>query len=315
LDNSLVRELVEAGIHFGHRVGRWNPKMKPYIYCNRNSIHIIDIKETMKGLLRARKFISSVVASGQDILFVGTKRQARKPLMDQATRCGMPYVTERWLGGTLTNFRTIRSRLGRLEELEQMDENGLLAAESKKRQSTLRREMRKIKRNLDGIRNMEKMPGVLCLIDARRENIALLEARILKIPTICLMDTDSDPDMVDLPIPGNDDAMRVIELVAQQLADAVLEGKAGQGKGDQADDDSRRGRSRRMSTARAAQVIAGDTSEIETKGQVDPEPIAADEPTVADEPTAADEPNTEVKPTEQPALEPTNEVKNTDSTE
>ncbi|MCP4712468.1 MAG: 30S ribosomal protein S2 [Planctomycetes bacterium] len=303
MDNTLVRELVDAGIHFGHRVGRWNPKMKPYIYCSRNSIHIIDIKETMKGLLRARKFLSSVVASGQDVLFVGTKRQARKPLVDQATRCGMPYVTERWLGGTLTNFRTIRSRLGRLEELEQMEENGQLAAESKKRQSTLRREMRKIKRNLDGIRNMEKMPGVLVLIDARREHIALLEARILKIPTICLMDTDSDPDMVDLPIPGNDDAMRVIEIITQQLADAVLEGKSGQGKGDQEGDDARRGRSRRMSTARAAQVIAGDTSQIETDTQVAPEPLA--------DPTPA----AENQPTEQPRIEASNEIKNTDQPE
>ena len=297
MDNSLVRELVEAGIHFGHRVGRWNPKMKPYIYCSRNSIHIIDIKETMKGLLRARKFLSSVVASGQDVLFVGTKRQARKPVMDQAIRCGMPYVTERWLGGTLTNFRTIRSRLGRLEELEQMEENGQLDAESKKMQSTLRREMRKIKRNLDGIRKMERMPGVLFLIDARRENIALLEARILKIPTICLMDTDSDPDMVDLPIPGNDDAMRVIEIITAQLADAVLEGKSGQGKSDQAGEDMRRGRSRRMSTARAAQVIAGDTSEIDDDHLVAPEPTNMMEPTVP------------------PAVEATNPIKNTDHSE
>jgi len=274
--------------------------MKPYIYCSRNSIHIIDIKETIKGLLRARKFLSSVVASGQDVLFVGTKRQARKPLMDQATRCGMPYVTERWLGGTLTNFRTIRSRLGRLEELEQMEENGQLAAESKKRQSTLRREMRKIKRNLHGIRNMERMPGVLCLIDARRENIALLEARKLKIPTICLMDTDSDPDMVDLPIPGNDDAMRVIEMITQQLADAVLEGKTGQGKDDQESDDARRGRSRRISTARAAQVIAGDTSQIDTDSRVAPEP------------TGDVAPAGDAEPTEQPPVEATNEVKNTD---
>ena len=303
MDNTLVRELVDAGIHFGHRVGRWNPKMKPYIYCSRNSIHIIDIKETIKGLLRAKKFLSSVVASGQDVLFVGTKRQARKPLVDQATRCGMPYVTERWLGGTLTNFRTIRSRLGRLEELEQMDENGLLAAEGKKRQSTLRREMRKIKRNLDGIRNMEKMPGVLCLIDARREHIALLEARILKIPTICLMDTDSDPDMVDLPIPGNDDAMRVIEMITAQLADAVLEGKSGQGKDDEEGDEARRGRSRRMSTARAAQVIAGDTSQIETDSQVAPEPIGDVAPV------------SEPQPTEQPAIETVNQVKNTEPPE
>ena len=193
MDNSIVRELIEAGIHFGHRVGRWNPKMKPYIFCSRNSIHIIDIKATIRGLLRAKKYIASVAASGKTVLFVATKRQGRQPVMGQAVRCGMPYVVERWLGGTLTNFRTIRSRLSRLEELEAMDEKGLLSAESKKMESTLRREMRKIRRNLDGIRKMDRLPGALVIIDARREDIAIEEARKLGIPTICLMDTDSDP--------------------------------------------------------------------------------------------------------------------------
>lgn len=259
MNNSMVRDLIDAGIHFGHRVGRWNPKMKPYIFCCRNSIHIIDIKETIKGILRARKFLTNVTSSGQDVLFVGTKRQARQPVMAQADRCGMPYVTERWLGGTLTNFRTIRSRLGRLEELEQMEEKGLLATESKKMQSTLRREMRKIKRNLDGIRHMDRLPGALVVIDARREHIALYEARKLDIPTVCLMDTDSDPELVDLPIPGNDDAMRAIEIIIEQLADAVLEGKAGKTE-ETSDEGTRRGRSRRMSTARVAQVLAGEHS-------------------------------------------------------
>ncbi|MBN1846655.1 MAG: 30S ribosomal protein S2 [Sedimentisphaerales bacterium] len=255
MDNVVVRELIDAGIHFGHRVGRWNPKMKPYIFCSRNSIHIINIKETLRGLIRAKKFLGRMVASGKDILIVGTKRQARQPVMEQANRCGMPYVIERWLGGTLTNFRTIRSRLGRLEELEEMDAKGLMAAESKKMESTLRREMRKIRRNLGGIRTMDRMPGALVIIDARREHNAVDEARKLGIPTICLMDTDSDPDIVDLPIPGNDDAMRVIELVLAQLADAVLEGKSGRQESDESEE-ARRGRSRRISVARAAEVMA-----------------------------------------------------------
>ena len=257
MDNSIVRELIEAGIHFGHRVGRWNPKMKPYIFCSRNSIHIIDIKATIRGLLRAKKYIASVAASGKTVLFVATKRQGRQPVMGQAVRCGMPYVVERWLGGTLTNFRTIRSRLSRLEELEAMDEKGLLSAESKKMESTLRREMRKIRRNLDGIRKMDRLPGALVIIDARREDIAIEEARKLGIPTICLMDTDSDPDHVDIPIPGNDDAMRAIELVVTQLADSIQEGKNSYiENAEGADDSARRGRSSRVSTARAAEVLA-----------------------------------------------------------
>ena len=261
MENAFVRELIDAGIHFGHRVGRWNPKMKPYIFCSRNSIHIIDIKETIKGLLRAKKFLNSIVASGKDVLFVGTKRQARKPIVDQANRCGMPYVTERWLGGTLTNFRTIRSRLGRLEELEAMEEKGALAAESKKRQSTLRREMRKIFRNLSGIREMERLPGAVVIVDSRRESIAVCEAIKLGIPTVCLMDTDSNPDVVDLPIPGNDDAMRSIELVLSQLANSILDGKAGRTEGADTDDSAeRRNRSSRVTTAQAAEALASDSN-------------------------------------------------------
>lgn len=263
MDNAVVRELVDAGIHFGHRVGRWNPKMKPYIFCSRNSIHIINIKETMKGLLRSRKFLANVASSGKDVLFVGTKRQARQPIIQQAVRCGMPHVTERWLGGTLTNFSTIRKRLGRLEELEAMDEKGLMAAQSKKMESTLRREMRKIKRNLDGIREMNRLPGALIIIDARREHLAVSEARKLKIPTVCLLDTDSDPDHVDIPIPGNDDAMRTIEIISKQLADAILEGKAAQPEPATSTTESQgqRPQSRRVSTAQAATQMGGQPSE------------------------------------------------------
>lgn len=199
--------------------------MAPYIYGKRNKIHIIDIRETVRGLLRAKKFISRAVANGGDILFVGTKRQAREIVQRQSERCGMHCVTERWLGGSLTNFRTIRSRLQRLEELEALVQSPEWdTGYSKKMQSTLSRELAKIRRNLGGVRNMNKLPAVVVVIDVRKEANALREAKALKIPRVCLIDTDSDPDSADIPIPGNDDAMRSIELIARELADAVEEG-------------------------------------------------------------------------------------------
>jgi len=229
----LVKALVDAGVHFGHRISRWNPKMEPYIRGKRSMIHIIDVKETLKGLLRAKKLINSVVASGKDVLFVGTKRQARFAVEEEAKRAGMHYVSERWLGGTLTNFRTIRARLNRLEELEGLFTTGKIESYSKKMKSTLQREMDKIKTNLEGIRKMDKMPGVMFIIDTRREHIAVKEARKLGVPTVALIDTDSDPELIDLPIPGNDDAMRAIEIVCKELADSAIEAK--QGKVDKAD--------------------------------------------------------------------------------
>ena len=222
----LVRELLDAGIHFGHRCSRWNPKMAPYLYGKRNSIHIIDIRETLRGLLRAKKFVSQTVAKGGDVLFVGTKRQAREIVERHALRCGMHFVTERWLGGTLTNFRTIRLRLQRLEELEALVaspewETGY----SKKMQSMLSRELQKIRRNLEGVRRMNRLPAAVVVIDVRKEVNAVREARATEIPTLCLIDSDSDPALADIPIPGNDDAMRAIELIVRELADAVEEGK------------------------------------------------------------------------------------------
>ncbi len=223
----LVRQLVDAGVHFGHRTSRWNPKMAPFIFGKRNTIHIIDIRETVRGLLRAKRFLTQVVAKGKDVLFVGTKRQGRLPVLEAAQRCGMPSVTERWLGGTLTNFRTIRSRLGRLEELERAEADGTALEYSKKMIAMRAREKRKISRNLSGVRDMAKLPGALIVIDVHRELNALREAKILRIPTVCLIDTDSDPDFADVPIPGNDDAIRAISVILQHLADAVLEGKKG----------------------------------------------------------------------------------------
>ena len=222
--SELVRQLVNSGIHFGHRVSRWNPKMDPYIFGRRNLIHIIDIRETVKGLLRAKKFISRVVADGREVLFVGTKRQARHTIVELANRVDMPYVARRWLGGTLTNFRTIRSRLARLEELEAIEADGRLAEYSKKAIAMHNRELRKIRSNLEGIRRMDKLPGAVLVVDVRREHLAVREAKKLGIPTVCLIDTDSDPDFADIPIPGNDDSMRSIETILTHLADAVVEG-------------------------------------------------------------------------------------------
>ena len=224
---SLVNDLVEAGIHFGQHKSNWNPKMSPYIYGVRNKIHIIDIRETIKGLLLAKRYVQKVVAEGKDVCFVGTKRQARNSIEKFAIDCNMPFVIERWLGGTLTNFRTIRERLKRLEELEQLVESGEIETYSKKMTSQLLREKRKITRNLQGIRNMSKLPGALLAVDVKREINCLREARSLGIPTICLIDTDGDPDLVDIPIPGNDDSMRSIEVVVREIANAIKAGKTG----------------------------------------------------------------------------------------
>jgi len=249
---SLVKDLVEAGIHFGSRATAWNPKMEPYIYGKRQKMHVIDVKETVKGLLLARKFITKTVASGKDVLFVGTKRQARAIIEQNVGEVGMPYVTERWLGGTLTNFATIRQRLKRLEELERIEESGEIDNYSKKMESQLRREKQKIQRNLGGIRDMTKLPGAMVVIDVNHEINALKEARKLGIPTVCLIDTDSDPDYADIPIPGNDDAMRSIEVVIQSLCAAVAEGKqaraiseAGKGESSEGGPGGQRRRSRR----------------------------------------------------------------------
>jgi small subunit ribosomal protein S2 len=222
----VVKDFLESGVHFGHRASRWNPKMRPYIYARRNQIHIIDLKETLRGLIRAKKYLSKVVSQGSLVLFVGTKRQAADPVQAAASKCGMPYVNERWLGGTLTNFRTIRSRLKRLEELEAITASGELATYSKKRQSTLLRERKKIFTNLSGIREMNRLPEALIIIDPRRESISVKEARLLGIKVVALIDTDSDPDVVDLPIPGNDDSIRSIDLMLMHLSDAIIEGKA-----------------------------------------------------------------------------------------
>lgn len=275
---SLVKDLIDAGIHFGHRATHWNPKMAPYIFGKRNKIHIIDVRATIKGLLLARKFVTRTVASGKDILFVGTKRQARTTLQQHVGETGMHWVTERWLGGTLTNFRTIRERLKRLEELEGLEESGEINKYSKKMESQLRREKTKISRNLDGLRRMSKLPGAMVVIDVSRESNALKEARKLGIPTICLIDTDSDPDMADIPIPGNDDAMRAIEVVTMALCAAIQEGKQARAIQNEGKD-SEGGESQRKRSARAQFRAEGSaTAEAEAIEKA-AQPAAAGEQT------------------------------------
>lgn len=296
MSSALVRDLIDAGVHFGHRTNRWNPKMAPYIFGKRNGIHIIDIRETVRGLLRAKKFLAAVVAKGQDVLIVGTKRQAREAVEKQANRVGMPYVGERWLGGTLTNFKTIRSRLARLEELEAA-KNDTSVEVSKKLQSSLERERKKIFRNLQGIRTMERLPGALVIIDVKREHIAIREARKLRIPTVCVVDTDSDPDTADVIIPANDDAMRALEILVTQLCDAVEEGKRSRPVASEqppSDDGARRGgprRPRRLTTSELAErdAMAGGRLDDSAAGPSAMVPLEAGAPVddAADSPSVS----------------------------
>ena len=221
-----MRELLEAGVHYGHHTSRWNPKMAPYIYKRRHSIHIVNLRQTVRGLVRAGRFLSAIAEQGGQIILVGTKRAGKASVKEQATRAGVHYVCERWLGGTLTNFDVVMGRLRRLDELEELDRTGEIENKGKKYASVLRRKMAKLQKNLGGIRHMKRPPDALVIVDPRRERSALREAAILNIPTICFQDTDSSPDMVDIIIPGNDDAMRSIQLICSKLMDAFMEGRA-----------------------------------------------------------------------------------------
>jgi len=270
VNKNLARELINAGVHFGHGVSRWNPKMAPFIFTKRGNIHIIDVKKTLSGLLIARKLLAEVVSSGKDVIFVGTKRQAQKAVQAVAENCGMHYVSQRWLGGTLTNFRTIRSRLQRLEELEAMLESGELESESKKQASRLKREMRKIKSNLEGIRKMSRLPGAVVVVDTKKEYIALREARKLGIATVGILDTDSDPDVVDVAIAANDDSIRAIELLLNELAEAVVMGKTMVSSRQELTPRPKRVRSSRLALARAEEpheeaVVASSAEESPTE--------------------------------------------------
>jgi small subunit ribosomal protein S2 len=219
-----IRSLLGAAVHFGHQTRRWNPKMKPYILGERNGIYILDLKQTMYGLDRAFSYVSRLIGQGGALLFVGTKKQAQEAVITQADRCGMPYVSNRWLGGMLTNFVTIRARVSRMEELEAMDTDGRMESLPKKEQILLHKELGKLQANLNGIRNMNAVPQAIFVVDTHRENIAIREARRLGIPVIGIIDTNSDPDDVDFGIPGNDDAIRSVALLTEVIAEAVLTG-------------------------------------------------------------------------------------------
>ncbi len=219
-----IKALLDAGSHFGHQTRRWNPKMKPYIFGSRGDIYIIDLKQTLVGLDQAYTFVSEIARKGGTVLFAGTKKQAQEAVADAANRCGMPYVNARWLGGMLTNFVTIRSRVTRMEELEAMESDGRMELLPKKEQILLRKELGKLQTNLNGIRNMKRVPDAVFVIDTNRETIAIHEARRLNIPVVGTLDTNCDPDDVDYGIPANDDAIRSVRLLADFIADAVIAG-------------------------------------------------------------------------------------------
>ena len=218
-----MKQLLEAGVHFGHQTRRWNPKMAKYIFVARNDIYIIDLQKTVKKFERAYEAVSNVVREGGKILFVGTKKQAQASIKEEAQRCGMFYVNERWLGGMLTNFKTIRTRIARLKELENMEADGTFDLLPKKEVTLLMNEKAKLEKNIGGIKEMEKLPDMLFVVDSKKEEIAIKEARSLGIPIVAIVDTNCDPDMVDYVIPGNDDAIRAVKLIAGKIADAVIE--------------------------------------------------------------------------------------------
>ncbi len=222
-----IKNLLEAGVHFGHQTRRWNPKMKPYIFTERSGIYILDLQRTLRELEHSFEFARSVAQKGGTVLFVGTKKQAQEPIQSEAERSGMPYVNNRWLGGMLTNFVTMRGRIARMEQLEAMDADGRMATLPKKEQLLLKKELGKLQANLNGVRNMTSLPGAIFVVDTKREDIAIREAQRLHIPIIGLVDTNADPDDVDYVIPGNDDAIRSVGLMSRVIADAVIEGRGG----------------------------------------------------------------------------------------
>ena len=223
-----MKALLEAGVHFGHQTRRWNPKMAPYIYTERNGIYIIDLQKTVKKLEEAYNFVRSISESGQSLLFVGTKKQAQEAIKDEATRCGMYYVNARWLGGMLTNFRTIRKRIDRMAQLQNMKDNGTFELLPKKEVMKHLGEIEKLEKYLGGVKDMKKLPGALFIVDTRKERNAIAEAHKLGIPVVAIADTNCDPDEIDYPIPGNDDAIRAIKLIASVMANAMIEGKQGE---------------------------------------------------------------------------------------
>jgi small subunit ribosomal protein S2 len=265
-----IKELLEAGVHFGHQTRRWNPKMKPFIFDARNGIHLIDLSKTLTQLETACAFLRDVVSKGGQVLFVGTKKQAQEAVKDSAKVCGQPYVTERWLGGTLTNMKTIKRSMNRLREIEKMETDGTINHYVKQEQSMLRRELARLVKNLDGIRAMEKAPSAMFVVDIRREKNAVAEGRRLKIPIVAIVDTNCDPDQVDYPIAGNDDAIRSVRLILSALVQTI-----GQARADYEARYARR-KAEEAEAAKAAPTpaLAGDTTAAPATGAV-PTPAPA----------------------------------------
>ncbi len=221
-----VKELLKAGVHFGHKASRWNPKMAPYIYSKRNMVHLIDVRQTIRGIVKAYQFLSELAKRGELVMFVGTKRQIKSVIEAEARRAGMPFVAERWPGGLLTNYRTVRARLNKLIEIERWEQEGVLQSFTKQEVSKVQRLRRKLMRNLDGIRVMERLPACVVIVDPGREAIAVREANKIEATLIGLIDTDADPDQLDIAIPCNDDSMKVVQVLLRTLADAIVEGRA-----------------------------------------------------------------------------------------
>ncbi len=267
-----MKQLLEAGVHFGHQTSRWNPKMKPYIFGARNGIYIIDLQRTVRLFNTAYQFVVDTVAAGETVMFVGTKQQARDTITEESERCSMFYVNQRWLGGMLTNFKTIKQRIDRLKELDSMFEDGSINRFPKKEILVLSREREKLEKNLGGIKKMNRLPGVMFVVDTQRENIAVMEANRLGIPVVAVVDTNCDPDVIDYLIPGNDDAIRAIRLVTSKIADACIEGREKHAEMQQADIDK--------GAAELEEVPAGQILGQEEKGPIVEivNPVAEDKP-------------------------------------
>ncbi len=260
-----MKELLEAGVHFGHQTRRWNPKMKEYIFGERNGIYIIDLQKTLKMFKEAAAFVSELAGQGKNILFVGTKRQAQEAIAEEAKRCGMFYVNHRWLGGTLTNWATIQKTIKRFKELEAMETDGRVEAMPKKEAAGVRRELRHLRENLDGIKELPTLPDALFVVDSNKEQIAVQEARKLAIPVVAVVDTNCDPDEVDKIIPGNDDALRAIRLFTSKIADAALEGR---GLFEQAQLAAAKAEAEALAGAEGEAVYAGTPEELEQLAEV-----------------------------------------------
>jgi len=280
-----VHDLLEAGLHFGHQTKRWNPKMKRFIFDERNGVYIIDLAKSLAGLKEAQKFLYDTVSRGRKLLFVGTKKQAHEPIEEVAKRLNQPFVCYRWLGGTLTNLQTVRKSVGRMRELKRHEEDGTLAKFGKKEMSRLRRELQKLERNLNGIADMEELPGALFVVDVTREAIAVSEANRLKIPVVALVDTNADPDLVDYPIPGNDDAIRAIQLVVHALGHTI-QNAANEYAKQQAEEARRRAAEEAAASARRAKAEEERRAKEEAERKLRDEAIAKAKAIVAEKKAA-----------------------------